>query len=65
MLRLISPKFGWIIIIINNWPNDLHLNYKPNVDLKDYSKVEIGLVKDNYELIEEVEYFKELKIDED
>jgi hypothetical protein len=35
------------------------------VDLKDYSKVEIGLVKDNYELIEEVEYFKELKIDED
>jgi len=43
----------------------MHLNYKPNVNLKDYSKVEISLVKDNYKLIEEVEYFKELKIDED
>jgi len=64
-LSLTSPKFGQIIIIINNWPHDLHLNCTPNVDLKDYSKVEIGLVKDNYELIEEVEYFEELQIDED
>jgi hypothetical protein len=35
------------------------------VNLKDYSKVEIGLVKDNYELIEKVKYFEELQIDED
>jgi hypothetical protein len=35
------------------------------VDLKYNLKVEIGLIKDNYELIEKVEYFKELQIDED
>jgi hypothetical protein len=40
----------WIITIIENWPNDPHLNCTPNVDLKDYLKVE---VEDNYELIEE------------
>ncbi len=32
-----------IIPIINKWPNDLRLNYTPNVDLKDYVKVGIGL----------------------
>ncbi len=64
-MSLTRPKFGQIITIINNWPNDLHLNCTPNVDLKDYSKAEIGLVKDNYELIEKVEYFEELQIDED
>lgn len=38
-----------IISIINKWPDDLHLNYTPNVDLKDnvnlknYMKVKIGL----------------------
>jgi hypothetical protein len=35
------------------------------VDLKNYLKVEIGLVEDNYELIEEVAYFEELQVDED
>jgi hypothetical protein len=46
--------------IINNWPDDSHLNYKPNANLKNYLKVEVGLVKDNYELVEEVKYFEEL-----
>ncbi len=32
-----------IIPIINKWPNDLCLNCTPNVDLKNYVKVEIGL----------------------
>jgi hypothetical protein len=32
-----------IISIINKWPDDLRLNYTPNVDLKDYVKAEIGL----------------------
>jgi hypothetical protein len=35
------------------------------VDLKDYLKPEIGFIEDNYEMMEEVEYFKELQIDED
>jgi hypothetical protein len=35
------------------------------VDLKDYLKVEIGLIEDNYELIKKVEYLKELHVDED
>jgi hypothetical protein len=35
------------------------------VDLKNYLKVEIGLVEDNYELIKEVAYFEELQVDED
>ncbi len=35
------------------------------MDLKNYLKVEIGLVEDNYELIEEVAYFEELQVDED
>jgi hypothetical protein len=35
------------------------------VDLKDYLKVEIGLTKNNYELIKKVEYFEELHVDED
>ncbi len=32
-----------IIPIINKWPNDLRLNYTPNVDLNYYVKVGIGL----------------------
>jgi hypothetical protein len=35
----------------------------PNVDLKDYLKAKIGLVENNYELTEEVEYFEELQVD--
>ncbi len=54
-----------IIIIINNRPNDLHLDFTPNVDLKDYFKTKVGLVEDSYELIEKVKYFEELHIDKD
>ncbi len=43
-----------------NWFNDLHLNCTPNVDLKDYMKAEILLVKENYQLIKKVKYFEEL-----
>jgi hypothetical protein len=48
VLLLTSPKFG---LIINNQPNDLHLHFTPNADLKDYLKTKVGLVEDNYELI--------------
>jgi hypothetical protein len=33
--------------------------------MKDYLKVEIGLIEDNYGLIKEVEYFEKLQVDED
>jgi hypothetical protein len=35
------------------------------VDLKNYLKAEIGLTQDNYDLIEKVEYFRELQINKD
>jgi hypothetical protein len=38
------------------------LNCTPNANLKDYLKVEVGLVENNYELIEKVEYFEELQV---
>jgi hypothetical protein len=41
------------------------MNCTPNVELKDYLKVEVGLTENNYELIEKVEYFEELQVDED
>ncbi len=37
-----------IIIVIKNWFDDLALNCTPNIDLKDYMKVEVVLVKENY-----------------
>lgn len=44
------------IIVIKNWLHDyLCLNCMANVDFKDYIKVEVFLVKENYELIEKVE----------
>ncbi len=50
-----------VITIINNWRDDSHLNCILYVDLKDYLKDEICLTN---ELIKEVEYFKELQVDE-
>jgi hypothetical protein len=41
------------------------LNYTTNANLKDHIKVEVVLVEENYELIQEVEYFKKLKVDRD
>ncbi len=51
-----------MITIINNWRDDSHLNCILYVNLKDYLKAEICLAN---ELIKEVEYFKELQVDED
>ncbi len=41
------------------------MNCTLNANLKDYIKVEVVLVEENYELIEEVKYFKTLKVDRD
>jgi len=53
------------IIIVNNWPNDVCFNCKKKVDMKEYMKVKASLVDNNYDLIEKVEYFKELHIDDE
>jgi hypothetical protein len=46
--------------MIDNWPNDPFQNCTPNANLKDYLKVEIVLVEENYELIKGAKFFKEL-----
>jgi hypothetical protein len=38
------------------------LNCTPNENLKDCLKVEVGLIENNYELIEKFEYFEELQL---
>jgi hypothetical protein len=52
-------NLDWIIIIINNWCNDLHLHFTPSANLKDYLKIKVDLLEDSYELIKKVEYFEE------
>jgi hypothetical protein len=44
-------KMDWIIMVVRNYPNDLHVNYKPNSNLKAYMEVEDYLIKKNYDLI--------------
>ncbi len=53
-------NLDWIIIVMKNWPNVPHFNCKKKINLKQYMKVKTFLVNDNHDLIEEVEYFKEL-----
>lgn len=43
------------ITIVKNWPNDLCLNCKKKVDMKEYMKVKVSLANKNYDLIEEVD----------
>jgi hypothetical protein len=50
--------------MVKNWPNDPHLNCLANVNFKDYIKFEMTLVEDNYELIEEFQFFEELKVED-
>lgn len=54
--------FNQIIIVVKNWFDDLHLNYTPNVDLKDYMKVEVVLVEENYQLIKKLNTSKNYKL---
>ncbi len=41
------------------------LNCMTNVNFKDYITIEVVLIEDNYELIEESNYFKKLKVQND
>jgi hypothetical protein len=58
-------NFDQIITIINNWFDDPCQNCTPNANLKDYLKVKVILVEEDYELIKGVEFFEKLRIDED
>jgi hypothetical protein len=44
--------------MVKNWPDDPCHNYKPNVDLKENLKNEDCLIKENYDLLEEADFFK-------
>jgi hypothetical protein len=48
--RLQTEKLDQILIMANNWPRDLHLNYTPNTNLKDYMKAKVVLAKEIYQL---------------
>ncbi len=54
-----------IIIVVKNWLDDPHHNCKPNANLKEYLKEEDSLVKDNYDLVEEADFFEQLQVDND
>ncbi len=41
------------------------MNYMANASFKDYIKFEITLAEENYEFIEEVEYFEKLLVNSD
>ncbi len=51
-----------IVIVVKNWPKDPCHNYKPNANLKEYLKKEDSLAKENYDLLEEVDFFKQLQV---
>jgi hypothetical protein len=54
-----------IITVVKNWPDDPSLNCKPNVNLKEYFKKEDSLTKENYDLLEEANFFEQLQVDND
>jgi hypothetical protein len=51
-----------IVTVVKNWPNDPHHNCKPNANLKEYWKKEDSLAKENYDLLEEVDFFEQLQV---
>jgi len=63
--RLQVDNLDQIITMVNNWPNDPHLNYSRPKDLTNFLKVEFVLVENNYDLIEESNYFEQLELDKD
>jgi len=44
--------------MVKTWFDDPHLNYTPNIDLKDYMEVEVVAIEENYELIENFDNLK-------
>ncbi len=54
-----------IIVVVKNWPNDPCANCKPNSNFKQYLNKKESLAKENYNSIEEHNFFEELKVDVD
>ncbi len=51
-------------MVVKNWLDDPRLNCTPTTTFKDVMKIECLLVEDNYDLIEEADFFKELEVDD-
>jgi hypothetical protein len=49
--------------VVKNWLNDPCLNCSQHKDLTNLLKVESILAEDNYDLIEESNYFEQLELD--
>jgi hypothetical protein len=58
-------NLDWIIMVVKNWHDDPQLNCMPTIVLKDYMKVECALVEKNYDLIEKINFFEQLEVDDD
>ncbi len=54
-----------IIDVVKNWLDDPHANCKPNSNFKQYLNTKESLAKENYNLIEEHNFFEKLKVDGD
>jgi hypothetical protein len=54
-----------IITMVKNWLDDMHTDYKPNSNFNQYLKVKESLAEDNYNLIEEHYFLKELEFDDE
>ncbi len=64
-LPLEVENMDQIITMVKNWLDDLSANCKPNPNSKQYLKVEESLAKQNYNLIEKHNFWKELEGDDD
>ncbi len=51
-------------MVVKNWLDDPWLNCTPTTALKDYMKIECLIVENKYDLMEEVDFFKQLEVDD-
>lgn len=63
--HLQMENFDQIIPMTKNQFDVSCLNCTPNANLKNYMKAKSVLVKENHQLVKEVECFKELQVDKD
>ncbi len=63
--KLQVDNLDQIIAMLKNQPHNPHLNCSRYNDLTYYLKVESSLAEDNYDLIQESNYFEQLEMDND
>jgi hypothetical protein len=51
--------------MVKNWHDNPHLNCSRHKDLTNFLKLEFVLPQNNYDLIEESNYFEQLELDKD